>query len=138
MPCICYHDFPTDNLPTWLWIIVECYVWWFVGYSVTLSNYRWAASGDLPPCMEVWPEETPWIVLEIRRWYRRAPLLLSRINFNCILKDVLSIQDETAPASTGTAASCPGRSWVKTMCSRQSFPSVLRMTTTRHCTATRP
>ena len=51
-------------------------IWWF---CETWINYRWAATGDLPECMEVWPEKTPWTVPESRPWYQRAPMLLSHL-----------------------------------------------------------
>ena len=46
---------------------------WFVGLSSlqcftsgTWINYLYAATGDLPECMEVQPRETPWTVPDIR------------------------------------------------------------------------
>ena len=38
--------------------------------------YRWDDTGDVPECMEVWPEETPWAAPESRGWYQLATLLM--------------------------------------------------------------
>lgn len=82
--------FPTNSLPACSWRIVVCYLWQFVRvhratYRIWINN-RWVATGDLPECMEVWPE-----VLESRRRYQRAPLLLPRIVPRIILNYVISL-----------------------------------------------
>ena len=45
-------------------------LWASVIYSVSqleYDNYRRAATGECPESMEVYPNETPWTVPEIRR-----------------------------------------------------------------------
>ena len=39
-----------------------------------MNHYRWAATGEIPESMEVYPDEMPWTVQEIRRLYHRAEL----------------------------------------------------------------
>ena len=39
-----------------------------------MDHYRRAVSGEFPESMEVYPDETPWTVSEIRLEYYRAPL----------------------------------------------------------------
>ena len=44
----------------------------FMAYSVSLSdfdhyNYRRTATGEFPECNEVYSDETPWTIPEIRR-----------------------------------------------------------------------
>ena len=39
-----------------------------------MDQYQRAATEEFPECIEVYPEETPWAVLEIRQWYHHAQL----------------------------------------------------------------
>ena len=85
---ICYNNFTADNLFIYLarknssMYVMSL----FLGHgglqcltSCTWIKYRWDATGDMPELVEVWPEETPWTVPQIRRWHHRAPLSMSRI-----------------------------------------------------------
>ena len=38
-----------------------------------MDYFRQAANRDFKECMELYPDEMPWIIPEIRRWYHRAP-----------------------------------------------------------------
>ena len=60
--------------------------------SETWTNYRWAATVNLPECMEVLPEETPLTVPESLPSYQREPLLLPRIVQQIILNSVNRVE----------------------------------------------
>ena len=68
----------TYRLPTRELYYVMCGgLWASVICSFSLlkyGHYRQAATGEFPESMEVYPDETPWTVTEISRWYHRAPL----------------------------------------------------------------
>ena len=66
-------DFPLENYSTLC--VVVCGHWWLTVFHYwNMDHYRRAATGEFPESMDVFPDETPWIVQKIRRYYYRAPL----------------------------------------------------------------
>ena len=59
-------DFPLENYST-LCVVVCGHRWFTVFHNWNMDHYRGAATGECPESMEVYPNETPWTVPEIRR-----------------------------------------------------------------------
>ena len=66
-------DFPLENYST-LCVVVCGHRWFTVFHYWNMDHYRRAETGEFPESMEVYPDETPWTVPEIRQWYHSAPL----------------------------------------------------------------
>ena len=52
-----------------------------------MGDYRRAATGDFPECIEVYPEETPWTAPKIRLW-KQLELLQNSWNYCTITKQL--------------------------------------------------
>ena len=60
------NDFPLENYSTLC--VVLCGNRWFTLFHYwNMDHYRRASTGEFPESMEVYPDETPWTVPEIRR-----------------------------------------------------------------------